>query len=276
MRIHEYLTNNLNLKFKTSKNQNTYITNAKADAAHCYSTISPYLKKNIKILEVGGGIHFLTNYLNHLGYDITSIEPGGFASYIDELRNCLINKNNLKIFTTTLEQFKTKKKFDFIFSMNVLEHTNNIEEHIHSCIKLLKDKNSLLFIQCPNYTFPFEPHFYKWFIPFFPKFTFTYLRKKYLIKTLGKKKYIEIINNLNFNCTYFKIRKLNFSIKFVHPLNDIFNRIEQDSVFRERLLKNFLVRICYRILIFLRIKKLLTFFYPISLAPYLIIKIKKI
>ena len=275
MRIHKYLKDNLNLKFETSEDQNTYIANAKADAAHCYSTIFPYLEKNKKILEVGGGIHFLTNYLNHLGYDITSVEPGGFADYIDKLRNYLINKSDLKIFTTTLEQFKTKKKFDFIFSMNVLEHTNDIEKHIRSCTKLLKDKNSLLFIQCPNYTFPFEPHFYKWFIPFFPKFTFTYLRKKYLIKILGEKKYIDIIKNLNFNCTYFKIKKLNLSIKFVHPLNYIFDRMDQDSVFRERLLKNLLVRICFKMINFLRIRKMLTYIYPISLAPYLIIEVKK-
>jgi len=275
MRIQKYLQNNINPNFKTSDDQDAYLKNAKADAVHCYLTIFPYLKKNKKILEVGGGIHLLTNYLHHLGYDITSIEPGGFADYIDNLRKKINHKSELKIITSTLEQFQSKKKFDFIFSMNVLEHTNNIEEHIRVCIKLLKDKNSLLFIQCPNYTFPFEPHFYKWFIPFFPKFTFTYLRKKNLIKKLGKKKYVDIINKLNFDCNYFKIKKLNLSIKFIHPLKDIFDRIEQDIVFRERLLKNLLVRLCYKMIIFLQAKKILTYLYPIALTPYLIIKIKK-
>ena len=33
----------------------TYKKKAEADAAHCYLSISPYLKKNKKILEVGGG-----------------------------------------------------------------------------------------------------------------------------------------------------------------------------------------------------------------------------
>ena len=54
MRIHKYLLNNINLNFKASDDQNTYLRNAKADAAHCYLKISPYLKKNKKILEVGG------------------------------------------------------------------------------------------------------------------------------------------------------------------------------------------------------------------------------
>lgn len=258
-----------------SNAQEVYLKNAKADALHCYSTIAPYLKKNKKVLEVGGGIHLLTRYMHDLGYDITSVEPGGFAEYIDSLRIKLISKTDLKIFTTSLEKFQSKQKFDFIFSMNVLEHTDNIKEHICCCVKLLKDKNSLLFIQCPNYVFPFEPHFYKWFIPFLPKFTFTYLSKKKLIKVLGQEQYANTLKHLNFNCTYFNIKKLNFNIKFIHPLKNIFDRMNQDSVFKERLLKNLLVRICYNIIIFLGIKKILTYLYPISLTPYLIIKIKK-
>ena len=277
MNINKFLNNNHNFNFNIdiSKDQNVYIKNAKSDALHCYSTIFPYLKKDKKILEVGGGIHLLTRCMHDLGYDITSIEPGGFAEYIDSLRIELINKTDLKIFTTSLEKFQNKEKFDFIFSMNVLEHTNDIEQHIRCGIGLLKDENSLLFIQCPNYTFPFEPHFYKWFIPFFPSFTFATLRRKKLIKELGKDRYENILNNLNFDCTYFKIKKLNFAIKFIHPLKDILDRMNQDSVFKKRLFKNLLVRICYKTIIFLRINKVLTYFYPISLSPYLIMKIKK-
>jgi hypothetical protein len=58
MRIYKYLKNNLGLKFKTSNDQNIYLANAKADAAYCYSFISPYLKKNEKILEVGWAFIF--------------------------------------------------------------------------------------------------------------------------------------------------------------------------------------------------------------------------
>ncbi len=216
----------------------------------------------------------LTSFL-HQDYDITSIEPGGFTGFTDKLRNKILDQHKLKVHTTTVENFTTDTRFDFIFSMNVLEHTDDIKQHIISCMNLLKDEYSLLFIQCPNYTFPFEPHFYKWFIPFFPNFTFTTLRRKTLIKEFGNDRYENILNNLNFDCTYFKIKKLNFVIKFIHPLRDIFNRIDQDSVFRERLLKNLLVRICYKIIIFLRIKKIITYFFPISLTPYLIMEIKK-
>jgi hypothetical protein len=264
----------LNYNLNSSDDAQRYYQNAQADAIHFYQSIKKYLDKDKKILEVGGGIHLLTSFLNK-DYDITSIEPGGFADFIDDLRNKILDQHKLNVHTTTLEKFTTDTKFDFIFSMNVLEHTDDIKQHIISCMNLLKDEHSLLFIQCPNYTFPFEPHFYKWFIPFFPNFTFAILRRKKLIKELGNDRYENILNNLNFDCTFVKIKKLNVPIKFIHPLRDIFDRIDQDSVFRERLLKNLLVRICYKITIFLQIKKIVTYLYPISLTPYLIMEIKK-
>jgi hypothetical protein len=38
------------------------------------------LHKNKKILEVGGGVHLLTSFLNH-EYDVTSVELSAFTSY---------------------------------------------------------------------------------------------------------------------------------------------------------------------------------------------------
>ena len=177
--IEKYLElKNFNLENNTNYNDiKHYYNNAKADAIHCYQFIKEYLHKDKKILEVGGGVHLLTSFLNQ-EYDITSVEPGGFTDFTNELRDKILCKNNLNVHSTTLEKFNTDEKFDLIFSMNVLEHTKDIETHLRSCINLLKDENSLLLIQCPNYTFPFECHFYKWFIPFMPNFTFKRLRKK--------------------------------------------------------------------------------------------------
>ena len=91
-----------------------YYNNAKADAIHCYQFIKEHLYKDKKILEVGGGVHLLTNFLNQ-EYDVTSVEAGGFTDYTNELRNKVQNKNNLKVHTTTLESFNTNEKFDLIF-----------------------------------------------------------------------------------------------------------------------------------------------------------------
>jgi 2-polyprenyl-3-methyl-5-hydroxy-6-metoxy-1,4-benzoquinol methylase len=277
--ISNYIERDLNLKSFNSENDKNYnnikiyYTHAKSDAIHCYQSIEKYLVKDKKILEVGGGIHLLTSFLQQ-DYDITSIEPGGFAGFTDDLRNKILNRHKLKVYTTTVEKFTTDAKFDFIFSMNVLEHTDDIKQHITSCMNLLKDEHSLLFIQCPNYTFPFECHFYKWFIPFMPNFTFKYLRKKSLIKQMGEDKFNNTFNFLNFNCTYFKIKKLKFPITFRHPLKNIFDRMANDYVFKERLCQNSIVNIFYKLINLLRIKKLLTIVYPKFLCPYLIMEIK--
>ena len=278
--IESYIQNNLSLKEftfqeeKDIKDIKEYYDNAKADAIFCYNTISKFLNSDKKILEVGGGIHLLTSFLN-LKFDVTSVEPGGFTGFTDELRNKIINKNKLNVHTTTLENFSTNEKFDFIFSMNVLEHAQDISSHLKTCLKLLKDENSVVFIQCPNYSFPFEPHFYEFFLPFLPKFTFEKIKKDRLILQLGKSKYYNIINNLNFECTYKNIKKTRLKINFIHPLKSIFERIVIDKQFRKRILKNFFVNLIYKSIIFLKIEKIFCKLFPKFICPYLIFTIKK-
>ena len=96
---------NFNLNINKSEDTQRYYQNAKVDAIHCFTSIEKYLDKDKKILEVGGGIHLLTSFL-HRDYDITSIEPGGFTGFTDELRNKILDQYELKVCTTTLEKFK--------------------------------------------------------------------------------------------------------------------------------------------------------------------------
>ena len=278
--IINYIEKNLELESFDLKNDKfysdtkNYYYNAKADAVHCYQLIKEHLHKNKKILEVGGGIHLLTSFLNQ-EYKITSVEPGGFTGFTDEIRSQVIKKNNLKVYTTTLEKFKTDEKFDFIFSMNVLEHTKDITEHLNTCLSLLKDDNSIIFIQCPNYTFPFEPHFYEFFLPFFPKFTFEKIKKRKLIKKLGVEKYNNIYKNLNFDCTYKNIKSKNFRVEFFNPIKDIFNRILVDEKFKERILSNYFIKISYKFIIFFKLEKFLYKVFPNFICPYMIFAIRK-
>ena len=91
-----------------------YFYNAKADAIYCYNTISKYLTRDKKILEVGGGIHLLTNFLDE-NYQITSVEPGGFIGLTDELRNQILKDKLMEIVKETLD-------FDF----PIIEIADNI------------------------------------------------------------------------------------------------------------------------------------------------------
>ena len=103
-KIKEYIESALSFQsfqFKNNKNLDdklNYYENAKADAVHCYHNIKKFLKKDKDILEIGGGIHLLTSYLNQ-EYKITSIEPGRFTAFTDEIRPNF-KKNQLNIHTT--------------------------------------------------------------------------------------------------------------------------------------------------------------------------------
>lgn len=252
-----------------------YLSNAITDAEFTLKLLEPYLNHKIKILEVGGGLHLLSSYLLKQGYKITSIEPGGYSFYVDKLRKNILNiLDNKNTYTTSLEDFDTKDKFDLIFSINVLEHTESILEHIECQINLLKDKSSKALFRAPNYNFPFEPHFYKFFIPFLPNFTFKSLYRKKLIEEYGERRYLEIFESLNFDCKFSFINKY-FSIDIKNPLSEIIKRLESDKIFNERILKNNKVKIIYKTLNFFKLNYLLNFL-PKRFYPYLIFEIKKV
>lgn len=260
-----------------------YYENQVADAINGFFNIKRFLNKKKKILEVGGGIHFLSNYLAYLKYDITSIEPGGFRKEIDLIRKKIIKTKEKKLIikNVALESFSKNNsgEFDFIFSINVLEHTKNINSHLFAQNNLLRNEKSLSHVRCPNYSFPFESHFYLFYIPFFPRQTFKIFYQKKLINLHGKQRYLDIINSLNFDCSYFKIKKLGFRIKFFNAFNDIFSRLSKDQQFRKRILSNKLIFLLYKIIIFLNFDKIFYLLIPTFACPYLIFnqrKIKKI
>jgi SAM-dependent methyltransferase len=60
-----------------------------------------------------------------------------------------------------IEECKFDQKFDFIFSINVMEHLKDPYSVINQLKENLKPAGKYRFF-CPNYSFPYEPHFQKW------------------------------------------------------------------------------------------------------------------
>jgi SAM-dependent methyltransferase len=60
-----------------------------------------------------------------------------------------------------IEECKFDYKFDFVFSINVMEHLKDPYSVINQLRKNLKLAGKYRFF-CPNYDFPYEPHFQKW------------------------------------------------------------------------------------------------------------------
>ena len=96
------------VKDEEKQQSNWYYENVKADAIYEFNSISKYINKDIKILEVGGGLHFLSIFLNQNGYNVISLEQGGFAGYIDIMRNNVLkiaSHLNINIINSSLEKF---------------------------------------------------------------------------------------------------------------------------------------------------------------------------
>ena len=112
-----------------SKLLKSYIETSIEEAKYILKLIDKYNLKNKKILEFGSGLGISSMFLNLKGYDITSFEPGGKGFE----KNGLLNQYLKKYFKFNFNSLCSltdicQDSYDFIFSNNVLEHIDSIEE----------------------------------------------------------------------------------------------------------------------------------------------------
>ncbi len=98
------------------------------------------------------------------GYDITALEPtaAGF-SHFTRLQTIVLAHAGVAGAVPTMisdpaEALDTCGGFDFSFSINVMEHVVDIGQVLKNIYRALKEGAVYRFI-CPNYAFPYEPHF---------------------------------------------------------------------------------------------------------------------
>jgi 2-polyprenyl-6-hydroxyphenyl methylase/3-demethylubiquinone-9 3-methyltransferase len=108
--------------------------------------------KDLKILDIGCGGGILSEPLARLGGKITSIDA---SKKNIEVAKTHSKKQGLKIdyINTTAEDLSEKKKesFDMIFCLEIIEHVNNPEGFIKTCITMLKP-GGIIFISTMNRT----------------------------------------------------------------------------------------------------------------------------
>jgi 2-polyprenyl-3-methyl-5-hydroxy-6-metoxy-1,4-benzoquinol methylase len=125
------------------------------------------LTADAKILEVGGGILALAVQLASEGFTVTTVEPvgAGFGGipFIMEIFTKIARNESLDfhLITSPIEDCKFVHKFDFVFSINVMEHLKNPYSVLIQLVDVLNNSGKYRFF-CPNYDFPYEPHFGKW------------------------------------------------------------------------------------------------------------------
>jgi len=117
-----------------------------------------------RVLEVGAGPQVLTSQVALQDLVVTAIEPAnqGF-SVMKELGIKVTEAAKqegikYKFIETTGEKYVEPDEFDFAFSINVMEHVEDLNLVLDNVITSLKVGGKYHFV-CPNYAFPFEPHF---------------------------------------------------------------------------------------------------------------------
>ena len=159
----------------------TYAGEAKFGRAYIEPNLQP-LEAGSSILEIGAGALMLSTQLVREGFKVTALEPTGEGfSHFDRLRELVMEEATERgcapeLLGIPAEELAIKDTFAFAFSINVMEHVGDVEAVIHRVCESLNATGTYRFT-CPNYLFPYEPHFN---IP-------TLISKPLTAKVFGKK-----------------------------------------------------------------------------------------
>ncbi len=139
-----------------------FFSSMKNEALFGLAEIKNLISKQDKCLDVGAGTCLLSMILASNGIEIDALEPKGTA-YSDDWENVLklVEEQNLEKMTTIrekIETFSTKKKYNFIYSINAFEHVSDWRKGLLKVYDMLEDNGTCL-ILVPNYQFPYESHF---------------------------------------------------------------------------------------------------------------------
>ncbi len=122
------------------------------------------LPPGAQIFEVGAGPQALSAQVASQGMAVTAIEPSGsgfsIMATLGEKVKKLANESKItySVIDATGEDYINNDFFDFAFSINVMEHVVDVDSVLDNVFASLKIGASYEFV-CPNYAFPFEPHF---------------------------------------------------------------------------------------------------------------------
>lgn len=122
------------------------------------------LPKGATVLEVGAGALLLSCQLVREGFKVVALEPVGDGfSHFNRLRELVLDKaRELDCVPELLNQgAETLSKtdcFDYAFSINVMEHVNDVQAVIKQVGLSLRPQARYHFT-CSNYAFPYEQHF---------------------------------------------------------------------------------------------------------------------
>ena len=199
--------------------------------------IAPHLKPGMRVLEIGAGIGALGHFLDSHGIDIAGLEPqgGGFdmmAKFGKRMCEVCADISGFTAQDKTCEALnpQTDGQFDLIFSVHVMEHLADPKTAMAAMNSVLKPGGKMVHL-CPNYQFPYDPHFFVPIVFWSPRLT------KFLFKSKIRKD-LDLWGSLNF-ITSHQVRQMAqdnaLGVSFKKGvMAAFFKRLKSDTVFKER------------------------------------------
>lgn len=228
------------------------------EAYHIINLIKPFgLEKNKVILEIGGGLGLVYGYLKKRGYQIFSLEPSlsGYAAWFAAGQALFkiidVAEDGWKSYPAA-EVTKFRRRFDLIFSNNVLEHIDDLNGGLAACLQVLKPKGIMVH-NTVNYLLPYDPHYKFALLPFLGKMTQIF-RPELKLSPLWQD-----LNFSNALTIFLQARQNGLTVRFLPgQLSAALDRLDSDPEFgyRHRKMKKYQV-----------ILRLLTYLPPFFQTP---------
>ena len=228
------------LNEKKVKNFAPYIEEAMFGFSHLIKPIRS-LDSNANILEVGCGSGILLSMFaeEFPEHNFTGIEPFGDGfSELKEL-NSAVRRMGVELNIEGYEQYQAQLKYDFIYCVNVFEHVDDWRHFLSWAVNNLTEGGEFV-VLCPNYGFPYEPHFR---IPTIVSKKLTYkVFKNYIKNYEQENQCLGLWDSLNFvkksevnaYCNE-KSSQLNVVMwDDISIINDMIERLSKDPNFRKR------------------------------------------
>lgn len=122
------------------------------------------LPTDAAVLEIGAGSLLLSCALRVQGYRVCALEPiGDGFSHFAQMQKIVMEyavEHDLlpEMMRCAGEELEVKNRFDYAFSINVMEHVKDyglVLQRVHDALR----PGATYRFMCPNYAFPYEPHF---------------------------------------------------------------------------------------------------------------------
>jgi len=146
------------------------------EVAQGLSMVEPHLRQGQRILEIGAGLGVLAGLLRHGGYDVTGLEPVGggfgfFAAAAGPVRRRL-GADAAPVLPIGVEALDPTRhgRFDLIYSVHVIEHVPDLDRGFAAMAAALAPGGRMVHV-CPNYAFPYDPHFSRPMLPGLPSWS---------------------------------------------------------------------------------------------------------